>query len=311
MKKLYLNLQMFAEGTGGSAATGAEGDGFGSEGMAENTDLANPKGRKANPLANVVYGKAEEGAATTPSDTESPKTRQQAFEELIKGEYKEEFQKRTQGIINDRFKETKSLQEKLQSQETILKMLSDKYGVDSTDIKALTKAMEDDESYYEDEALRKGLSVEQLKELKRLERENEEFRKAQEAQARRENSDRIYAQWQEEAKAFSEKYGIELDLAAEVNTNPEFARILQTGVSVEGAYKAIHFDEMVSGAMAKTASVVKEKLSNSMQSRASRPNEGATSSNVSTNFKTDVSKLTRADRQEIARRVARGETIRF
>lgn len=55
-------------------------------------------------------------------------------------------------------------------------MLAQKYGVDPGDLEKLSSAIEEDDSYYEDEATRRGLTVQQLKEMKRIERENETLR---------------------------------------------------------------------------------------------------------------------------------------
>lgn len=303
MKERKLNLQLFAEG-GGSGA----GEAGGSEaGIAEGT-----KG-KGDSLDDVIYGKQNEGLIAEPQgDTSTPqKTKAQSFEELIKGDYKEEFNKKTQAIIDRRFKETKGLQEALQSHNSILSMLSDKYGVDASDIAALQKAIEDDESFYEQEAIEKGLTVEQLKEVKRLERENKAFREAEAEAERKAQSDQIYAKWIEEAENLKNKYGL-TDFSLEQEAlNPDFTRLLSSGISVESAYKAIHMDDMIGGAMMHTANQVKTQMANSIQSRQSRPSENATSPSSSQIFKTDVNSLSKKDRDEIDRRVMRGAIISF
>ena len=68
---------------------------------------------------------------------------------------------------------------------------------------------------------------------------------------------------------------------------------------------------MLTGAMAATADNVGKAIAKSVASRAKRPTEGAVSSQPSVEVKSDVSKLTKADREEIARRAARGEVISF
>ena len=100
-------------------------------------------------------------------------------------------------------------------------------------------------------------------------------------------------------------------LSQALTENPDFVKLLQMGISVDSAYKAIHMDEMIGGAMAKTASTVREKMSNAIQSRQARPAENGINQTTSKVFKTDVTKLTRQDREEIERRVMRGEHISF
>lgn len=314
MKKFNLNLQFFGEGTGAGASTGA-GDGVGGvEGNAADnvSEVAAPKtGRRgrSNPLADVVYGKASEAEGNTDTSGDTP----ESFEDMIRkgGKYHDDFSKKTQEIINKRFSETKSLQESLEKQAPILSMLADKYGVDATDVDALTKAIEEDETFYEQEAMERGLSVEQLKELKSLERQNAAFKHAEEEAERKANSERIYAEWQQQAEELVAKYGIDnFNLEDEV-LNPEFTNLLASGISVESAYKAIHFDDMVGGAMAATAKNVREKMAQSLAERHARPSENGVTPQSSRIFKTDVSALTKADRAEIARRASEGENISF
>lgn len=317
MKRIKtFNLQLFAEG-GGAGAGSAAGSEVSGTGETAAEGVADPKkgGKDTRPLANVVYGRVQdkgESPAHKEEPAKSSEMKAEEFEKLIKGEYREEFSKRTQGIIDERFKAMKGLEETLKTHDPLHRMLADKYGVkDPADVKALIKAIEDDESFYEKEALEQGLSVKQLKEMKRLQRENESFRAAQAEAERQKQGEKIYSQWLEEGNAFAERYGIQnFDFNAEIQ-NPDFTKLLANGISVEGAYKAVHFDEMVGGAMAQTASNVREKMAANVTARSQRPQEGAASSQTATIFKQDVTKLTKSDRDEIERRVLRGDTISF
>ena len=87
-------------------------------------------------------------------------------------------------------------------------------------------------------------------------------------------------------------------LAAEVQ-NPDFARLLKAGVSVRTAYEACHLRDLLGGAMQYTAD------------RANRPPENGATPGAGAVLKTDVNSLTRAQREQIERRVAHGERIRF
>ena len=147
--------------------------------------------------------------------------------------------------------------------------------------------------------------------MKNLERQNAELLEAQQKAKEQEEVDKIFSEWDQQANEFKEKYQIEgFDLKNEIQ-NPEFANLLKAGVTIEGAYKAVHFDDMVGGAMAHTAAKVKEDLVKSINGRASRPAEGAVASHSATTFKTDVNALSKADIFECIRRAERGETITF
>ena len=60
-----------------------------------------------------------------------------------------------------------------------------------------------------------------------------------------------------------------------------------------------------------TAKQVEQKLTNKIVANGARPTENGMTSQSASLTKSDVSQLTKADRAEIARRVARGEKIRF
>ena len=100
------------------------------------------------------------------------------------------------------------------------------------------------------------------------------------------------------------------DLNAEVE-NPQFRQLLRSGIDVRTAYEVIHKDEIIPAAMQFTAKTVEQKIANKIASGGSRPAENGMANQGAATVKSDVSKLTRADREEIIRRVQRGEKIRF
>lgn len=315
---LLINLHLF-DGEGGAEGAAAPLPGAGSK-----------AGKSSNPLANVQYGakpqSAPEGQDTPTSAQAGPGTtvtsnvdaaRKAEFDKLIKGDYKDLYDASVQRNINARFKEMDSLRtksERLDALDPILTMLAQKYGVDGTDADALAKAIEDDDSYYEEEALAKGLTVEQLKNIKKLERENESFRRAAQEQQRRQNADRIYALWQQQSEECKLAYP-NFDLQREVDpqqspTAERFLSLLKSGVDVKTAYTVIHMDDIMSGAMQYTAQQISQKTVNDIMARGIRPAEnGAKSTGATTVVKTDPTKFTKKDREEISRRVARGEII--
>lgn len=303
MKEKRFNLQFFAEGGDGSG-TGAAGGNPG-----ESVGPEKGVGTQKEDVKSIVYGK--QPSKTEETGQEPQKTKAQTFEDLIKGEYKEEFGKRTQGIIDERFKKFKGMEAELNTSREILQRIAEKYGADVKDPKAILQALDSDESFYEKEALEKGLTVKQLKEMKALERENAQFKAAKEEAEKKAQSEKIYQGWLEQAEALKAKYSLQnFDLAKEAE-NPDFCKMLENGVTLEGAWKAVHIDEIVGGAMAQTAEAVRMGMAQSINDRSGRPPESGASSNNSQIFKTDVSKLTKADRDEIERRVARGEIITF
>lgn len=326
---LQLNLTLFDGGEGGGAPTGDTAQGLPDAGG----------GKRANPLAHVVYGKvspddggpvthagkeqqnpqdaaekptSDPNAAPPPeADKAGDKTggKRAAFEELIRGEYKDQFNARMQKIINQRFRETKNLQAQVDGARPILDMLAQKYGVSGGDLKKLAAAIEEDDAYYEKEALDRGVSVEQLKQMRRVERENAELRRSIQESRRREEADRVYAGWVKEGEALKEIYPA-FHLETEVQ-DQRFTDLLRNNIDLRTAYEVVHRDEILGGAMQYTARQVSEKLVNDIKAKGSRPTENGVSAQSAAVVKSDVNALTRQDRDEIERRVMRGERIVF
>ena len=310
-----LNLQLFAEGAGGGeGGTGAEG----ATGVtATNAVSQTKKGVKSNPLANVVYGKQEEAAqtadvqetnATVVESVQQP-DRNAEFEKLIKGEYKDLYDQRMQDTIQKRLKGTKETVDRYNSLSPTLELLGKKYGVDPNNIDALNKAIEEDDTYYEEEALEKGITVQQLKEIRKMEKENAELKRQMQEEKAKEKGAQLYAQWMDQAKQAQNVYP-SFDLRAEMQ-NPKFVDLLRANIDVRTAYEVIHKDDIIPAAMQFTAKAVEQKLAKKMMANGARPTENGISSQSSAVVKSDVSQLSKADRQEIIRRVARGEKIRF
>ena len=307
-----LSLQLFAEGAGGAAAGAGDGGTAQGQGATEAAALPQTKGAKSNPLANVKYGIQEEVAPAAEVQNEvsvAQPDRNAEFEKLIKGEYKDLYDARVQDTIQKRLKSSKETVDRYNALTPTLEMLSKKYGVDATDIEALNRAIEEDNSFYEEEALEKGISVQQLKEIRKMERENAELKAQMEEAQRQENGKKLYAAWMQQADEAKKVYP-SFDMRTEMN-NPKFVDLLRSNIDVRTAYEVLHKDEIIPAAMQFTAQTVESKLAKKIASNGARPTENGMSSQSASLVKSDVSQLSKADRAEIIRRVQRGEKIRF
>lgn len=295
------SLQLFAEGTGdGGTAQG--------QGVTEAAALPQTKGAKNNPLADIKYGIQEDAPAAEVQNVETP-DRNAEFEKLIKGEYKDLYDARVQDTIQKRLKSTKETVDKFNALAPVLKILGGKYGVDANDIGALSKAIEEDDSYFEQEAMDKGITVKQLKQIRAIENENAALRAQMEEAQKQESGRQLYTAWMqqaEEAKSLYPSFDLEAEMA-----NPRFIDLLRSNIDVRTAYEVLHKDEIIPSAMQFAAKTVESKLAKKIASSGTRPSENGMSSQSATLIKSDVSQLTKADRAEIIRRVQRGEKIRF
>lgn len=305
LKLFSLNLQLFAEGGTGDGGTGAEG----TSAVSVGASLPTPKVDK-NPLANVQYGKQEVQTDTVQTQVaDEPEDRNAKFESLIKGEYKDLYDARVQDTIQKRLKGSKETVDKYNALTPTLEILAKKYGVDASDVEALNKAIEEDDAYFEDEALEKGITVEQLKSIRKMERENADLKRQMQEVNIRQNADRAYANWMNQSESLKNVYP-GFDLSAELQ-NPRFTELLRNNIDVRTAYEVIHKDEIIPAAMQFTARQVEQKLTNKIIAGGARPIENGINSQSSAIVKSDVSQLSKEDRAEIARRVARGERIVF
>ena len=283
-----LNLQLFAEGGSGDGGTGSAG-------------TTGETGTAAVSQTSVTDA---DGTTATPID------RKAEFEKLIKGEYKEEFDAWAQDTVKNRLKGHKETVAKLEALTPTLETLAKKYGVDSTDIDALNKAIEEDDTYYEEEALEKGVTVEQLKQFKKMEKENAELKKLRDEQNAKEAAEKKVAGWMEESKQVKAIYP-QFDLRSELQ-NSKFAELLRVpGVDVRTAYELAHKDEIIAGAMQFTAKTVEKKIADKIAANGARPTENGLNSQSASLTKSDVSQLSKADILDIQRRVARGEKVSF
>lgn len=300
------SLQLFAEG----------GDG----GAGQSTGVTAPdagvrKGVKADPLANVKYGvqpqeeaPAAEVQQTEPATEQKP-DRKAEFEKLIKGEYKDLYDQRVQDTLRKRLKGQTETVERYEALTPALRILAKNYGVEPTDIKALSAAIEADDAFLAKEAMESGTSASELRRIRRIEMENADFRSRLEAIDRKEHADKQYAAWMQQAQEAKAIYP-QLDLDTEVK-DPQFMRLLNAGVDVGSAYLVLHKDEVIPAAMQHVAQTVEQKLSAKIAAGGSRPAENGANPMSGPVVKNDVSTLTKADRAEINRRVLAGDRISF
>lgn len=300
-----LNLQLFADG---GAAAG--GDGGTAQGQGVTAEAASQQTK--GDLASVKYGVQPEEAAPAAEvqkETAEPTDLNAEFEALIKGKFKAQYDARMQDTIQKRLKGSKETAQRLSEVSPILEILGEKYGVDASDISALSKAIEDDDSYYEAEAAERDMTVEQLKMFKKIERENSAYRQREIDRQNQENADRLLKVWHEQEEQTKKVYP-NFDMAAELQ-NEQFRNLIENNVSVQAAYEVIHRDEIIPAAMQFAAQAVEQNISKKIAANGARPSENGMGGVASAVVKSDVSKLTKFDIDEVARRVARGERISF
>lgn len=282
------DIQLFADGTG-AATAGADG------GVGTSTDNT----------ANVETG----NAAGTNDDSQDRKS----FDELVKGDYKSDYQKAIEKTLNKRMSRANAqIQEAEIFKNKVLPAMEKfaaKYGInDPNDIDSIVSAIDRDNSFYEDIAMERGVSVEQAKELVQAERiiKQNEIRQRNEAQQAAFRNQ--YNGWIQEAEALKEFYP-DFNFEAE-SDNAEFRKWLNYGMSVKDAYEFIHRDDLMGSAMNYAYNQSKQDFADTARANANRPIENGTSSQQPSNYHgLTFDKLNQKQIRQLMTAASKGESI--
>lgn len=297
-------LQRFAEG--GGAAAGGDGGA-----AAESAPATAGEGT-------AQESPAESHGADT-QQAESQKDKAAAFRDMVQGEYAGEFQAAVRQAVQAAMRSAPAdpRLSKLGQMEQLTKAVAAKYGVDPNDLEGLAEAINGpvkDDAYFQALAMQRGVSVETAKKMDAMETENRRM-KAQREQMQRQQmraqlearTREVRADWDRQAQALKAKYP-DFDFT-QARQNPDFANLLRRGLPLETAYHAAFFDRLMGQTQASTAKQVEKGVADRIASRASRPSENGNRPGGAAVVKTDISHMTRAEREDLERRVRRGEKI--
>lgn len=286
MEGLKINLSLFGEETSAPAQVA--------------------EGQKAEKAVPVVYGKQVQPTEEPVAEVQDAKP---SFKDLIEGEYKEDFTKFFQEKFNERHKEHKTLEAKVGELEGVLQVVAEKYGITELDAKKVLKAIEEDETYYEHEALERGMTTEQVRDFKRIEREKNELLREKQAREKEEKAAEIKTRWQTEEAALRTVYP-QFDFAKEAQ-NPKFVGLVTNNIDLRTAYEVVHREELMNNTIQTTAKVVNKAVRQDIIARGSRPLEEGVNGSPAAVIKSDPRTWTLEDFAEVRRKVARGDKIKL
>ncbi len=207
------------------------------------------------------------------------------FDDLINGRFKEDFTRKTQAIIDKRFKETKELEAYKSKVSPIVERLMGKYGLDMGEEEKLVDVMETErQQKYEADKRNSILNSEALR-----------------------NKIGSWLKESEELKAIIPDF----NLRNEIRGNKLFSRLLLSGVPVKTAYDMVHKDEIISDAMHFTADAVRQQMVQNIEAKGMRPMENGISSESAIVTSVDVNSLTSQDILKILKQVENGASIKF
>lgn len=261
-------------------------------------------------------GSAATGAeATAPETTEgqqaeqTPEEREKAFNDMINGDFRDLFDARMQKAIKERVGEVKQLQQQLQQQNDVIGLVAKKYGISTDKMGDIREALESDDVFWEEAAADQGMTVDSYKKMVKLEAENEALHKAREEAERKNQKDAVFQKWDREAEELKRMYP-QFDLQSEIQ-DKRFLDLMGAGIDMRTIYETLHHDEILPALMQQTAKAATKQQAAAARSGQMRPAENGMSSRPAAQTVKDPAKMTKEERQEYARRAARGEIITF
>ena len=320
MEYIKLNLQYFAEGGDGGAA--GDAGGAAEAAAAESTEKVEiqagdtlPDGQKVssqvaaamnrqmkrNPELRKVYGQTPKAQEPAAPEAPAEKTPEDEWNEAKKGKYAEFYGRDVQAAIQDRFKNAVDQQAQLNKLEPMLKVLRDRAGVQDND--ELIKQVMDDDSLYEEEASKAGMTVAAYKMFKQQEAKLAEVQQREDAAIRNQRMQQHFAGLQRQAEELKQIIP-NFDLQKELQ-NKTFLNMTRpdVGVSVRDAYYAIHRNELEPNLLRAGMQRAKQQMAGTIQAQQARPVEGAMKGrgNAAAQVAVDPKKFTKEQREEIKR----------
>ena len=314
LKKLLLNLQLFADGGGdggdGGSASAAAGEALGNEESGEKKIPASipEKAKKYYQKAMEKHSGSTTDVSAQNSDNGQPTNDQSttgklSYEELIKSdEYKKDHKAYMDKTIGDRLKKYKGIEETLGKHKAMLETVAYKYGVNPDDenfLDNLAEKIEADDSYYENYAMEHDISTQEARKVVTAERivARDEARKKEE-EAKEQTRQRIILLRQngEKTKAQFPQFDLDTEMQDE-----RFRRLCAANNGdTTAAYMACHWNEILPATVQMASRQIQTQTAQAIASNKSRPIENGLSSQAPSVVQRDFRNMSLADIRKYA-----------
>ncbi|MBQ2938979.1 MAG: hypothetical protein IJE00_01275 [Clostridia bacterium] len=282
-----IDLQLFADGGDGGAATGEGGE----------------TGVTASDAEVQETGVTASDAEVQKEEQQQPIDRKAAFKALVSkgGEYAEEYHQAVREILDGRLRDANEMATKYAAFEPVLASIAKQYGVDPNDTAALLAAVNGDMKTLEQRALENDTSPEHERKMMALEQELAKTRARERARGIQEEYNALLEQEKLAKAAYPD-----FDYATECKDGT-FARLISSGVPMKTAYEVVHHEALVTGAIAHAVQDTERKVVDRIAANGRRPQENGMSAGVPTQSKRDVASISPEERDRINARVKGGE----
>lgn len=283
--------------------------------MADNMAGA-PQAGAADVAGQQMSGQAAPAQAQTPQQPvnvpDAQGQQEETFESLIAGKYKQQYDSAVgaavQKAVKQRLKGQGQMKAQIDAMAPLVDQLGVLYGIDTSDPRkidyaALAQRFGADNRIYDAEAVERGTTPEAVR--------SEYAHRAETAGMRRQ-----LQEYQIQETFANVRVGFERDVAARYGANfddemanADFARLIAANVPPKTAYEVVHMAEIQQAQAQAAANMARSNVMNTIQAQAARPDEIGGNAAGGELTRTDPRSWTKQQREDIIRRVQRGEKI--
>lgn len=325
LKRLLLNLQLFADGGGdggdGGSASTSVGEALGKDNSGEKEEIPAFIPEKAKKYYQKAMEKQKGSTTDANSQTndnaqstnEQSATEKLSYQDLIKSDdYKEEHEAYIKKTMGERLKKYKGIEEDLGKHKAILDTVAQKYGVSPDDenfLETLTQKVDEDDSYYENYALEHDISAEEARRIVTMERKARQF-DAQEQERQKQEQMRqhimVLRQNAEKTKAQFPDFDLDTEMQDE-----RFRRLCAANNGdTTAAFMACHYNEILTNTVQRASKKVQMQTAQAIASNKARPLENGLSSQAPSVVQQDFRNMNLHDIRKYAEEQRRKQTGR-
>ena len=291
LKRLLLDLQLFADGGGdggdGGSASASVGETLGKDNSGEKEEIPAFIPEKAKKYYQKAMEKQKGSTTEANSQTndtvqttnEQTTTDEVSYDDFIKS-HKEEHEAYIKKTMGERLKKYKGIEENLGKHKAILDTVAQKYGVSPDDenfLETLSQKVDEDDSYYENYAMEHDISAQEARRIVTMERKARQF-DAQEQERQKQEQMRQHIMVLRQNAEKTKMQFPDFDLDTEMQ-DERFRRLCAANNGdTTAAFMACHYNEILTNTVQRASKKIQEQTAQAIASNKARPIENGLSS---------------------------------